>query len=69
MTKSYYTRVLAPAITQPEVDNACPGDSSTRTNDATDGNPLGTCVADRKSNKSGKRNNLLSCKKVTNVAT
>ena len=69
MTKSYCTRVSAPAITQPEVANACPRDSTTRTNDVTHGNPPGTCVADRKRNKSGKWKNLLSCKKVTSVAT
>ena len=69
MTKTYSTRVSAPAITQPEVDNACSGVISSGTNDAAQCTSPETCVANRKSNKSGNQNNLLSCKNVTKVAT
>lgn len=72
MTKTYSTRVQAPAITQPEVDNACSGVNSAGTNDAAQCNSSENCVADRKNNKSSNQKNkikLLSCKNVTKVAT
>ena len=65
MTKTNSTRVSAPAITQPEVNDA--SSEYIETNDAAPENPSGPCVADRRSNKSG--NKLLSCKNETNVAT
>ena len=69
MTLSYSTRVSAPAITQPEVDNACSGGISSSTNDAAQANSQETRVVNSKSNKSGNQNNLLSCKNVIKVAT
>ena len=66
--KTYSTRVQAPAITQPEVDNACSGVNSAGTNDAAQCNSSENCVADRKNNKSSNQKNkikLLSCKNVT----
>ena len=63
MTKSYSTRVPAPAITQPDINNAC----SVRTNDVMHVNPTGPCMANGKINKSG--NKLLNCKKEINIAT
>ena len=69
MTKIYCTRVSAPAITQPEVDDACSGGQSTRTHDAVLANPQGTGAANGKNNKSGKQHKLLSCKDEIIVAT
>ena len=66
MTKTYNTRVQAPAITQPEVNDAC--SQNLVTNDAACVNPSGPCLAECRNDKSG-NNNLLSCKNVTNVAT
>ena len=63
MTKSYSTRVPAPAITQPDINDAC----SVRTNDVMHENPTGSCMANSKINKSG--NKLLNCKKEINIAT
>ena len=62
MTKTYSTRVQAPTITQPEVDDASSGGHTTQTYDT------GKCMVNDKNNKSGKQL-LLSCKSDTLVAT
>ncbi|MEM7019132.1 MAG: hypothetical protein AAF512_17545 [Pseudomonadota bacterium] len=65
MTKTHSTRVSAPDITQPEVNDA--SSENFESNDAARVNPSGPRAVDRRSNKSG--NNLLNCKNETHVAT
>ena len=65
MTKLNSTRVKAPTLPLPVVDDTCPN----RTNDdVAHWNPSGTCAADGNTNRSGTKQ-LLSCKSIINVAT